>query len=116
MALRQAPDGTWSLREFQRYAHQTDAQGNPVYGPGAKMTPDNCGGQPTRQNDIAGTAFGLLPFLAGGQTHKPITDKEQKIDYSKTVKAGLDYLISKQDQKGYIGGDMYAHGLATIAL
>ena len=23
------------------------------------------------KNDIAGTAFGLLPFLAGGQTHKP---------------------------------------------
>jgi hypothetical protein len=116
MALHQAPDGHWSLHEFQRHAHQNDAQGNPVFGPGAKTTTDNCGGQTTRQNDIAGTAFGLLPFLAGGQTHKPITDKEQKIDYSKTVKAGLDYLISKQDQKGYFGGDMYAHGLATIAL
>ena len=25
-------------------------------------------------NDIAGTSFGLLPFLGGGQTHKPNAD------------------------------------------
>jgi hypothetical protein len=111
LALHQAPDGHWSLHEFHRYAHVND-----VVGPGAKIYDCKCGGAVSRQNDIAATGFGLLPFLAAGQTHKPNTDKDQKEDYSKTVKAGLEYLIAKQGQNGYFGGDMYAHGIATIAM
>jgi hypothetical protein len=64
-------------------------------------------------NDIAGTAFGLLPLLGAGKTHKAAKGN----DYDKPVEKGLLYLIRKQDRKtGNFGGGMYAHGLATIAM
>ena len=64
-------------------------------------------------NDIAGTAFGLLPLLGAGKTHKAGKDN----DYDKPVEKALLYLIRKQDRKtGNFGGGMYAHGLATIAM
>lgn len=67
----------------------------------------------SESNDIAGTALGLLPFLAAGKTHKPVAKNE----YDKVVDKGLKYLIRSQDQKtGYFGVSMYAHGLATIAM
>jgi len=65
-------------------------------------------------NDTAGTAFGLLAFLGAGITHK--SDAEWKVDYSKTVDAGLRWLTKHQKKDGDLGGAMYAHGLATIAL
>ncbi len=109
LALHQAPDGHWSLNEFSRFAHKDPT-------PASKTFKCTCTGETTRQNDIAATAFGLLPFLAGGFTHKPNKDPKQ-VDYTKTVKAGLDYLIAKQAANGNFGGDtMYAHALATIAM
>jgi hypothetical protein len=69
----------------------------------------------TARNDIAATGFGLLPFLGSGITNKPGKEPRQK-DYSKAVKAGLDYLIAKQGKDGFYGGDMYAHGIAAIAM
>src|SRR5262245_44293824 len=64
-------------------------------------------------NDIAGTAFGLLPLLGAGHTHKPAP----KNPYDKPIEKGLLYLIRKQNkQTGDFGGGMYAHGLATIAM
>jgi hypothetical protein len=109
LALHQAPDGHWSLNEFNRYAHKDP-------NPASKTFKCNCTGETTRQNDIAATALGLLPFLAGGFTQKPNKDVKQ-IDYTKTVKAGIDYLIAKQAANGNFGGDtMYAHALATIAM
>jgi hypothetical protein len=109
LALHQAPDGHWSLNEFSRYAHKDPT-------PASKTFKCTCSGETTRQNDIAATGFGLLPFLAGGFTHKPSKDAKQ-VDYSKTVKAGLDFLIAKQAANGNFGGDtMYAHGVATIAI
>jgi hypothetical protein len=64
-------------------------------------------------NDTAGTAFGLLPFLGAGKTHKPAKNNP----YGKTAQKGLDFLLSRQDgQTGNLGGGMYAHALATIAL
>ena len=55
-----------------------------------------------------------MPFLGAGQTQKP--DKANLNDSSKTVKAGLGFLISKQGADGYFGGSMYSHGIATIAI
>ena len=107
-ALHQAPDGHWSLNDFQRFAHAEPS-------PASKTFVCTCTGQTTRQDDTAGTGFGLLPFLAGGFTHKPSHDAKQ-IDYSKSVKAGLDFLIAHQGKDGNLGGTMYSHGLATIAL
>jgi hypothetical protein len=65
------------------------------------------------QNDIAGTAFGLLPLLAAGKTHKASKDNP----FDKPVEKGLLFLIRKQDKKsGNFGGGMYGHGLAAIAM
>jgi hypothetical protein len=64
-------------------------------------------------NDIAGTAFGLLPMLAAGKTHKNSKDNP----YDKPVEKALLFLIRKQDKRtGNFGGGMYGHGLAAIAM
>jgi hypothetical protein len=63
-------------------------------------------------NDTAGTALGLLPFLGAGMTHKNVKDHA----YAKHIEKGLQWLGRKQDRNGDLGGGMYAHGLATIAL
>ncbi|HZZ81313.1 MAG TPA: prenyltransferase/squalene oxidase repeat-containing protein [Gemmataceae bacterium] len=73
----------------------------------------------TESNDIAGTALGLLPFLAAGKTHLPSSKTKNKApnEYDKVVDKGLKFLIRSQDkQSGYFGSSMYAHGLATIAM
>ncbi len=105
LARCQAPDGHWSLNHFEQFAHDDEG----------KRTPYNPTGQANRDDDIAATGFGLLPFLGAGQTQKPNKDPKQK-DYSKTVKAGLDFLIAKQGRDGYFGGSMYSHGIAAIAI
>jgi len=67
-------------------------------------------------NDTAGTAFGLLPLLAAGKTHKPSKDGTPN-PYDKVVEKGLAFLIRNQNKKnGDLGGGMYGHGLASIAL
>jgi hypothetical protein len=109
LALHQASDGHWSMHEFNHHARE-----KPL--PSGKVFTCNCQPGTGRHNDIAGTAFGVLPFLAAGQTHKPSGKATQK-DYSKSVGAALTYLVNKQDKKdGFYGGDMYSHGLATIAM
>ena len=66
-----------------------------------------------KENDVAGTAFGLLPLLGAGKTHKPAKDNP----YDKPIEKALLFLLRKQDKRtGYFGGGMYAHGLATIAI
>ena len=63
--------------------------------------------------EVAGTAFGLLPLLAAGKTHKPAQDNP----YDKTIERGLAFLIRRQDKKaGSYDGNMYSHGLAAIAM
>src|SRR5262249_38859138 len=67
----------------------------------------------TTDHSIGATALALLPFLADGKTHKPAKDNP----YDKTIAKGLTYLRKSQDQKtGFFGGQMYDHGLATIAI
>ena len=68
-------------------------------------------------DDISGTAFGLLPLLGAGYTHKAA--KNSKINpFEKPIEKGLMFLIRKQDKRtGNFGGkDMYSHALATIAI
>jgi len=96
LSLHQAPDGHWSIDGFRQHGKC------------------NCTGEGNTNNDIAGTAFGLLPFLAAGKTHKRSADNET---YYKVVEKGLKYLISKQNAQGYFGGGpYYAQGLASIAM
>ena len=87
LARHQAADGHWSLDK------STDK---------------------SMKNDTAGTAFGLLPFLAAGVTHKGGKGPAQK--YSKTVAAGLDYLLKQQRRDGSFPGSTSTHGLATMAV
>jgi hypothetical protein len=108
LALHQAPDGRWSLEGFNNHAHDK-------YGPGSKMFRCNCTGTGMK-NDVAGTAFGILPFLGAGITHKAVNSEKKQRDYSKVVEAALKYLLAKQDKSNGSFGGMYEHGLATIAL
>jgi hypothetical protein len=113
LALHQGPTGQWSLDGFNRHAREK------LY-PEGKTFVDDSNAMGSRRNDIAGTAFGLLPFLAAGQTNKPQpVSKEKKapmVDYHKCIDGGLKYLNSKQGKDGYYGGDMYSHCLAAIAM
>ena len=110
LARHQAPDGHWSLDQFHLNVNTKFPENGP------RLANDQSTGQGTK-NDVAGTAFGLLPFLGAGETHKPPppgTPRDQ--NYQKVVEAGLRYLLSKQTRDGEFPGGMYAHGLATIAM
>jgi hypothetical protein len=64
-------------------------------------------------NDIAGTAFGLLPFLGAGHTHKAAKGNP----FDKPIEKAILFLLRKQDKRtGNLRGGMYGHCLATIAL
>ena len=64
----------------------------------------------------AATGLALLPFLGSGQTHK-----ESK-KYKATIHNGLAFLVNRMrigPQGGALnepGGNMYSHGIATIAI
>jgi hypothetical protein len=110
LAKHQAPDGHWSMNHFHQHGRVAPwPAGEPIGDCG-------CTGPSGAGNDVAGTAFGLLPFLGAGVTHKPITDKRYQHDYSKNVEAGLNFLKKKQTKEGDFTGGMYSHGLATIAV
>lgn len=105
--LHQAPDGHWSLDHFAHQARRQLANGDLVY------EPCNCSGTGT-DNDIAATAFGLLPMLGAGETHR---GGVQRVNlYTKDVERALKYLILKQRSDGDFGGGMYGHGLAAISM
>jgi hypothetical protein len=108
-ALHQADNGSWSLDGFNKHAHEK-------LGPGGKTFTCNCSNRGNRNNDVAGTALAILPFLAAGQTHKPLKDKKVSHDYYKQVEAGLNFLVSKQDKEGGYVAEIYSHCLATIAM
>jgi hypothetical protein len=98
LARHQAADGRWSLDGFHHPRRCT------------------CGDRGSINNDIAGTAFGLLPFLGAGFTHKP-GSRDEPNPYQKRVQSALAYLMRRQHRAtGHFGGGMYSHGLATIAL
>ena len=91
LAEHQNADGSWS------FGHRC-----PCSAPGTKNSPN------------AATAMAVLPFLAAG--HTPVEGK-----YKENVAAAINFLVAngKSEQAG-LGfnddGQMYAHGLATIAL
>src|SRR5262249_48393334 len=96
LALHQCMNGSWSLDGFHLNARDK-------IGTGSHQIQCNCSGTGMKF-DIAGTAFGLLPFLAAGQTHKPSTAERPKFDYTKTVENGLRYLMIKQNKEtGQLG-------------
>ena len=91
LAEHQNADGSWSFEHRCPCSH-----------PGTKNSPN------------AATAMAILPFLAAG--HTPVEGK-----YKENVAAAINFLVAngKPEQAGLgfnDGGQMYAHGLATIAL
>ena len=98
IADHQMPDGGWCF----------DHRIGPVIN-GRPRTSDHPGfsGQARR----AATAMAILPFLGAGQTHKDGAHKT-------TVQGGLKYLINNMKPDGALNeaqGNMYSHGLASIA-
>lgn len=102
----QLPDGGWS------FDHTT--------GPGAfRRTP---GPGEARQARFGATAMAILPLLGAGQTHL-----EGEPKFKEAIRKGLKYLVENQQRVALRGGgvggslyepegNMYSHGLATIAL
>ena len=106
LARHQLRDGGWTL----------SADGPNGYRQRCKDR--TCTGGGNAGQDAGATALALLPFLAAGQTH------DTKGPYQKVVYDGLKFLIQHQREsgdltygrQGTLGANMYAHGLATIAL
>lgn len=97
LARHQHKDGHWSLDAF----HQ------------AVGCDDGSCTMPGASSDTAGTALGVLPFLAAGNTHKDGT-------YRGEVSRAIEWLIHDLDKTGSFkstgAGSMYAQGQGAIAL
>ena len=112
LARHQCGNGCWSLDKFNQFARDKPTLTG-------KTFTCSCSGAGL-SNDTAGTAFGVLPFLGAGITHRK--NPQMKNDelcnlYSRNVDAALHYLMEHQKPKdGEFPGGMYAHGLATIAM
>jgi hypothetical protein len=95
LARHQSSDGSWSIDNYT-------------------CPEKTCHGVGTIHNcNAAGTALGLLPFLAAGQTHL------SKGLYKTHITKAVNWLVSHQARNGDLsagGSQMYSHGLAAIAL
>ena len=101
LADHQEPDGRWSPRRHEGGREIREA-GRDRQGAGARA-------------DTGVTALAILAFAAAGNTHLEGT-------HHITVRRAVEFLLSKQDANGSLGGDaqlfefMYCHGMATLAL
>ncbi|MEX0716347.1 MAG: hypothetical protein WD066_07170 [Planctomycetaceae bacterium] len=119
LARNQEPDGRWDSSNHGggriRGDYDTPRGEQPVVG-------RTFGTGDVRDREYAGveadagvTGLALLTFLAHGHNH-------DDGKYSRTVEAGLGWLIARQEPNGYLGGlatrhaRMYCHGMATYAL
>ena len=97
LAKHQMNDGSWSLQKYT-----------------TKCTDKSCTGTGSADSLSGGTAMGLLPFLAAGQT------QATNGPFQNTIRAGVYWLMAHQKADGDLSADatsqMYSHGLATIAL
>jgi RNA polymerase sigma factor (sigma-70 family) len=62
------------------------------------------------KNDIAGTAFGLMPLLRSPDAFK------RDYPYAKNIDRGLKYLLARQAADGSLDPNVYANALAGLAL
>ena len=98
LARHQNADGSWGCLNFTTQCKDPSCT--------AHLKKDGA------EYPMAATAFGVLPFLATGQTH------ETNGPYQGVIRKGLLWMTTHQDQKtGRLGtGSMYEHGLATMAI
>lgn len=109
LARHQREDGRWSLKAYSEGIEGCDCQSE------SESQVDD--------NDTAGTVFGLLPMLGAGITHNSTPEQSAELaEYRKAVEKGLTFLIQHQVRKagdknlGHLGGNMYSHAMATLAL
>lgn len=111
LAAHQEEDGRWSLKNYGRSVSGCDCH-----------LSDEAEAEIV-DNDTAGTALALLPFLAEGIG--PTTAPEDPADlprYRNLVRRGLTWLMKNQvndpqsDKDGHLGGNTYCHAVGTIAL
>jgi hypothetical protein len=109
LATHQRADGGWSLKDYGKEATGCDCRTDFE--------------KEVLDNDVAATAFGLLPFLGAGVGYNRAPEEPAELaDYQNVVRRGLGFLwqkqtISKEQIKdGTLDSNMYAHALATIAL
>jgi hypothetical protein len=97
LARHQLSNGSWSLGEFSN-----------------RCKGEKCSGRGHVRSDAAGTALGLLPFLAAGQT------QSSEGPYKAHIERGVNWMVKNQKADGDLtpGSEqqMYSHGLAAIAL
>lgn len=96
LSRHQSNDGSWSLGRFHV---ESECKGR-------------CGAAGGTTSDTAATGLALLPFLGAGQT-------PDRGIYNEHVKRGLAWLVNAQKSNGDLrsgSGNMYAHGIAAIAL
>ena len=78
-----------------------------------KQSSDGSWGDSNYPNNTAITGFALVAFMSQG--HVPNQGK-----YGKEVSKGVRFLLASQREDGYLvgtrGGNMYCHGMATLAL
>jgi hypothetical protein len=109
LARHQAKDGRWSLK----YYHES----HPACDCWTEFEKE------VVNEDVAGTALGLLPFLGEGVTHNRAPERPKELlDYRRVVQRGLEFLVRtqvsdpKSKEAGKLSGNMYAHALGTMAL
>ncbi len=103
LSRHQAENGSWSLQNYNRASSKC-----------------NCKTQfesEVDDNNVAATAFGLLPFLGAGVTSESAPEYPSELgDYKEVVSKGLEFLKTQQKESGQLPGGMYAHAFGTIAL
>ena len=109
LAAHQRDDGSWPLDAYWEGIEGCDCNSD--------------ANKDIVKSDVAGTAFGVLPFLGAGVNHKTAPrDPPELAAYKQTVFKALVFLakrqtVSKEASKdGTLDGNMYAHALGTIAL
>ncbi|GIX02589.1 MAG: hypothetical protein KatS3mg112_1526 [Thermogutta sp.] len=111
LAAHQEVDGRWSLKNYGRTNPNCDCH---LDAEKEKEIVDS---------DTGATGLALLPFLGAGVTHESSPEEPPELArYRNGVRRGLFYLIRvqtvdpKSEKDGYLGGNTYAHAIATMAL
>jgi len=109
LARHQNPDGSWGATSHLNHCV------------GAK-----CAGVGDTEYDAGLTGLALLAYLGAGYTHLSKDEHPdpmnpgRRLKFGEVVKAGLKWLMTKQDPEGCIGGRgtkyMYNHTIAALAL
>jgi len=108
LAAHQQADGSWPLDKYSENIPNCDC----------KIEFEK---EVDKDSETGGTAFGVLAFLGAGVTHNRAPKSPPELaGYQDVVRKGLVYLSRNQQRTndnndGYLGGNMYAHALGTIA-